>query len=195
MRPIGYTGFVKTVSVIDQATSTLVQYSAPGAARVVTPLTTLLRYGDQAKVRHQFGLDRAIDVLTFDAIADLQSTDTTRRQRAQAVIVAHLDAQAIGLALAYIQAGPNPYQGDLPQFDYLGSLLSVAPDRFILNDTDLGAILQSANSFYARNLRASVVTAAAHLTNTFTQAAAAEVDNEGPRPNLTLPPMALCCPN
>ena len=176
---VDYTGFIKTVSGLDHATSAFVQYSAPGAARVVTPLTTLLRYSDQVRVKRQLALDSAIDLLTYDAVADLQSTDPIRRQRARAVLVANLNAQAIGLALGYIENGPNPYQGDVPRIDYVGALLSRAPDRFVLNDTDLGAVLQEANAFYARGLRLSVITAAAHLLNTFAQAAGADVINEG----------------
>ncbi len=110
----------------------------------------MLRTVDQEKLKVQFGivgqtfgLQSNPNLLTYDAISELESGDASRRQDAIKMLGFHIRATALGLVLGYITIGPNPYQGDVPQYDAVGASLSAFPQRYVFNNADLAVIFDN----------------------------------------------------
>ena len=169
-----FTTYDKTMEGFDQITSSFVYMTAPPDARVITPLTSMLGPVDQTKLKIQFGIVGTADglqfsdpdLLTYDAISELQSGSPARQQDAVRMLGFHIRALALGLVLDYIMLGPNPYQGDVAQYSAIGSSFAPMPSRYLFNETDLVAVFKNSNINH-RVFRDDVLTAAAHLVKVY----------------------------
>ncbi len=161
----------KSVEGYDQLTGHYISMYAPREAQVITPLTTQLIYLDQNKIKNQLGIVgtnfgfKASDpnLLTYDAISDLQSPLSGRRDDAVKMLGFHIKITALAVVLGYINEGQNPHIGPTQNYTGVGAhLLSRLPNRYIINEDDLTSRFLDRHSF-GLELRSDVLKAASYL--------------------------------
>jgi len=173
-----FTGFDKRYYGFDLITFRFTFLMGPKDARVLTPLTTMLDYEDQAKIKAQFGLTGQPfsfegpdpNLLYYDAITRLETGSDAEKRDAIRMLSAHIKALELGLIFQMLWQGPNPFQGDPANYTAAGNAISALPSRYIFNDTDLSQAFAATDQAIAQNLRADVLLAAAHILNQYARA-------------------------
>lgn len=186
----------KSFGGIDHETGLSITMVAPDYARMVTPLTSLLLASgtDQEKLKTQFGLkqlggnftpfrmDVDPDLARYDAIAELESTDTLRQIDATRMIEANLRALALanGLLAMTSRFGPDitvrSSSSALASGEGDTCLRDAAPDTIFLNNRLLPIVQCHLASYNARfpslavTLSPATVEAIAHLISNYATA-------------------------
>jgi hypothetical protein len=167
----------KTVDVIDQSTSRFLTLRGVQAARVVTPITSLLYLtNEQERLKQQLGLHNNgtaglqasdPDLLAYDAVTGLSDGNSGIRQDAARILAANVRALSMAVAAGVINQGLSPY-GQATSFDRVENFLRLAPTRYIFNSIDMTTLATSAaQSAPTGAIRADLLAAAGHLIQTY----------------------------
>lgn len=188
-----YADRYKRAAVFEHETSLYLFMDAPREARVVTPVTALMTSPglDQAKLKRQlglvgggFGLSSDPDLLTYDAVAELASTDPARSRDGSRMLAANLRVLAIVRGLAAMGRPMAGVVNDLniaqPQdFTRVGDCLAAAGDLFVFTNermTALAACVQQRTQPFVI-VRPQTLSAIAHLIDAYAAAIPVNLDS------------------
>lgn len=169
---------------IDSAGPFSLSLRAPAASRIISPLTSLLlTTNTQARLKVQLGMDSGIfslqsdrDLLTFDPVQNLSSSDANAAADGERLLAHHLRVLALVSAAAVVSdSAPTNYNFALYDFGNVNAYLAAAPATFVFrNDhmTDLLAYVLSQRTVFPSMVtyRDDVVQAAAHLIDAYVAA-------------------------
>lgn len=161
---------------VDQASSIFQRYKAPANARAITPLTTLIvaAGGDQAAVRQAFrlhaggtyALAASTDLLQFDAIDAIESSDTQLQAEGARVLASNLRVEAVTAAVMHFPI-PVAQFGNvfLHDYDRLGAFIAAHPATSLFDNATTSALLESLVT--PGQFRPDVISGAAHLIDAY----------------------------
>lgn len=170
--------FVDVVG-IEPAGATYIRFTAPKGSTVFSPVTSLLAYvGDQAAVKQALGLDigafaLAVDreLTTFNPVTALASDDPTTHADGERLLAANLRVLAATIPFS----GTSTYFPSFPVYQELGNWIG-ANRGFLFNDEGMSRYLTSRLS---STYDAKVISAMAHLINTYARVIPVRLMDEG----------------
>jgi len=174
----------KVAGVTDHETSMSLSLQAPEAAKMITPVTSLLfaAGADAAKLKTQLGITGSLfgmvtnpDLATYDAIAEAASSDAARAADAARMAAANVRALAIGAGLeaTRYRAVPTDAAGSvrLGNLGYeVSECLRDAPAQFIFTNDRMTQVAQCFVRPPDVEPRETILQAVAHLINAYAAA-------------------------
>lgn len=190
-----YADRYKRLALIEHETSLYLLMDAPAEARVATPVTALITSGgiDQAKLKRQLGITGSLfglatdpNILTYDAVTELASSDQARSLDGAKMFAANLRVIAIVRAFGVMNFPQSSLGNEmLPiqpgDFTRTGECLKAGTNEFLFrNDrmTALATCYQGAVFRPPVTIRPQTLSAIAHLIDAF--AAAIGVNLQAP---------------
>lgn len=177
-------GNPKVSAFIDGATSAYLAFGAPAESAIVSALTALLVNGpSQEKLKTQLGLTEGAlrlvfidpDLLTFDAIAEVNNSNPEIAEDARRVLAANVRAMALMTlasdfsTIGYIAFGPGA--------EALAPALDAGPNQVLFGVNDrMTAIVASLPRY--QGLQPRVHSAIAHLVNAYGAAISLRIEDE-----------------